>query len=244
VTLPPHQLLDPEKTPLPDTLPPVTRFDRQAFMPPPVPTFDPSSPPFVPQATSGRNPMGSSIDAMNPRPATTGITSPAAETFDLEENGPRNRFFLQNQYGSTSPGFGGLPAGQMPTTGIRSSASPSLNNGGGPLLSNTELQYRPAGFLPPDARGSFGPRIGPTASLPKSTEESPSTPPRRTPLNGSPILTMAIPGTTLIYGAGADSPLQRNQLAPALSDPNYTPFVRRPTIIKPALPDLPPLVQP
>lgn len=235
IVLPPHEVA-PKPTPLDEVLPQITRFDRQAFIPP----FDPNAAPSLPPATSGRttqNPLAGT----QPRPATTGISSsPSTENFGPDEYQPMNRFFLQNQFGGGNVGFGGLPAPPTRTTGIRSGAMPAAS--GSPLLPQAANQPRPAGFLPPGAQGNFGPRVGPMTASPQSTEESAPSTPQRTPATGTPILTMAIPGTTMIYGSKPSGQTQQNRFAPSLSDPNYTPFVPRPKVTM-TLPKLPDAVQ-
>ena len=173
------------------------------------------------------------------------------ERADEEENtGPRNRFFLQNQFGSNQQGI---------RTGIgrsKSTTRPTNAN----RSASTQWQ---SGFLPPGARGTFGPRLGvrPEGAGDDRSTDSPRdgvNPPQSTV--ASPILTTALPGTAIEYGIPTQSPRTgnatlsnarnagstgtgRNPSSPSrfgtLSDPNFTPFGKRPSTS--STPRLPPV---
>ena len=181
-------------------------------------------------------------------PATSGITSqrqpvrrdavPRVGHFSLQEHMATNRHSVQR------------------STGIRSDVQPDTLGGGAPSFGGTHFAAQttgeirpPYGFLPMEARDKFGPRINfptaePAPSEPEDSQPAPAEPtpsPRPAPPAGQ-ILTMALPGT--FFGNSNNSGTRRqkgrqNRYAPDLADPEYTPFVPRPTGAPSTPPDLP-----
>ena len=182
---------------------------------------------------------------------TTGIR-PMAPEMDApyqELSAPNNRFYLQNQFGVMQQGV---------RTGIGSSTTRTR-----PTSQIWQLQ---SGLLPPDARNSFGPRIrqhtegdaGGEGSNFAKDPTRPNPPPTTAPglAPNTPILTTALPGTTMLYGTNPNNKTQRYTTAREfpvtptspvrdarrfgnITDPTFTPFGKRPTA--PTTPTLPPL---
>lgn len=228
---------------------PVTRFDLQAFEPViresyviPLPSTD------------------------IPRGATTGIRPPTPEAGE-RLNGTPSSGIVQRGTGlrSNDLGLNGAPIPQIKSTGIRSSSQTSnpqvwgeyqrqIGAIPGAIPYQTAYPNRamipgqtaysglsgPSGFLPPDAQGAFGPRLGPPApTMPDTPEDEPDsqrdTKKRPSALpNANNVLTTALPGTHLQAGQGVGG----NKFAPDLADPSYTPFVPR-KVGKPSTPTLP-----
>jgi len=228
---------------------PVTRFDLQAFEPVIRESY------VIPLPT---------VEA--PQGATTGIRPPTQEAGE-RLNGTPSSGIVQRRTGlrSNETAFNGAPIPQIKSTGIRS-GSPTTNPqvwrqyqqqygaipGTGPYqtaypnraILPGQTAYSglsgPSGFLPPEAQGSFGPRLGPAVPTMQDgpEEESSSQPaPKKgaaPPRGGNSVLTTALPGTHLQSGQGVGG----NRYAPDLADPKYTPFVPR-KVGKPSTPDLP-----
>ena len=181
---------------------------------------------------------------------TTGIRpmAPEMDVPDQELSAPTNRFYLQNQFGVMQQGV---------RTGIGSSPTRTR-----PTSQIWQLQ---SGLLPPDARNSFGPRIrqqtqGDMESDGSNLAKDATRPgaPRTTPglAPNTPILTTALPGTTMLYGTNPNNKTPRYTTAREfpgtprstgrdprgfgdITDPTFTPFGKRPTA--PTTPTLPPL---
>jgi len=219
--LPPHE--DPETAtvpPLPER--PITRFS-------------------LPTDNEGRL-----VLPQRSRSITTGLSSAPGEPDESAQGdeavGPNNRFFLQNQaLGGTSPYSLGLPNQQGVRTGIGSS-QPTAGGGLGPRVGGLQI-----GFMPPEARSSFGPRLGMSLEQQQSTEQRqrPALPTQ--PENGTAILTTALPGTTMFFGGGRGAVpntgnanlgqltpggMLQNGMTRSISDPSYTPFGARPALPK------------
>lgn len=237
-TLPPH--LEPTAEPEPPVPMPITRFS--------LPTRDDGSivlPNF-------RGNVATGIRAPSER---TERTDDASGSDD--EYGPTNRFYLQNQFGSIQQGV---------RTGIGSSRSATQSSS-----VSSRFQFQ-SGLLPQDARNSFGPRLGPRSEEQRNDYDTALQRERRSearsgPAPNTPVLTTALPGTTMLYGVPSGAQprgnrvgLVQNQatlstaLPPSLpngrsptdsdrfgkvSDPSFTPFGKRPT--PSATPTLPPV---
>ena len=244
-TLPPHEADLPKRA--------LTRFDRQAFVAPPQGSGFGQSSSFVPQTRSR---------------ATTGISQPSSQN-NANALPQSRFFLQNQVGSNFQQGNSGIAPRPFRSTGISSTPTPftssaPINNGRSTgLISSGRLspstarnQGIPAGFLSPTAQASFGPRIGvapfgPNANNNGSLGGAKSSPagqsrdpsggnptPQNRPASG-PILTTALPGTTVVYGSLPGRAQTSPQYAPALSDPDYTPFVPRQRGVQ-TTPDLPP----
>lgn|GEM_PF-5277087 len=205
--------------------PQIIRNNMESFLPPPTAT-DPLTnlylPPEREPSTTGFNSPRENLgnrSAYNENAgqaqAPNGGNPNSGNALNPNSLNPNAPSFItpRNQTGFTSVTPFPLPGSttQLPrnATGFNSTrtASPSNGtspypwiqglNGGATRTANTGLNG-PAGFLPPDAQGQFGPRIGASAGRPNPSAEGDPLQ-GRLPIPGSrltsPPLTMALPGT-------------------------------------------------